>query len=164
MKNNALLVVALVLIAVGFVGLLGLEAVAPLGITYRESLGGAGRSAASGQRIYQTGLDSQGVSIPRTTIPVSAGALMMGGGGCASCHGANGHGSVVTMMRGYIEAPDITYTTLTNEGYTQAMINRAIRYGIDEHSRPMNALMPRWQMTDAELTDTIAYLKELSGQ
>ena len=35
---------------------------------------------------------------------------MMGGGGCGSCHGADGRGGTIRMMTGAgIEAPDITY-------------------------------------------------------
>jgi len=87
---------------------------------------------------------------------------MMGGGGCASCHGANGQGRAVPMMTGYIEAPDITYRSLTNEGYDQRTVFRAIRYGIDQNSKPLDSSMPRWQMTDVEVRDVLAYLKELS--
>jgi cytochrome c oxidase subunit 2 len=165
MRDKALLITALVLLGVGIVGALVLEALTPLGtVGQQSSLGGAGTSAARGQRIFQSGLDENGREIPRSAIPVSQGALMMGGGGCASCHAANGQGSAVSMMTGYIEAPDITYTTLTNAGYTDRTIYRAIRYGIDEENKNLNPAMPRWQMTDSEVRDVVAYLKELSGQ
>jgi cytochrome c oxidase subunit II len=159
----------LALLGIGIVGLLIVETVAPLGLGLTNAgtgrgLGGAGSSAARGQRIYQTGTDPSGREIPRSAIPLSQGALMMGGGGCGSCHGANGRGSTVSMMTDYIEAPDITYTSLTNEGYTDTKIYRAIRYGIDENSKPLNSAMPRWQMSDSEVNDVVAYLKELSGQ
>jgi cytochrome c oxidase subunit 2 len=162
MKHTGLLIIALTLIGVGVFGLFALEALAPIATFYRPGLGGAGSSAARGQRIYQSGFDENGREIPRSTIPPSQAALMMGGGGCASCHGANGRGSTVTMRMGYIEAPDTTYRTLTNEGYTDTKISRAIRYGIDENSKPLDSSMPRWQMTDAEVRDVLAYLKELS--
>ena len=65
-------------------------------------------------------------------------------------------------MNGSIEAPDITYRALTNDGYDERTIARAIRYGIDEDSKPLDSSMPRWQMTNDEVQDVIAYLKELS--
>lgn len=175
MRRNTLLIVGLALLVVGIVGVLVIEAVGPgFGFVSVSSSGGATGGttgatsstslAAAGQHIYQTGLDAQGVQIARSSIPISEGALMMGGGGCASCHGANGQGSVVSMMMGYIEAPDITYTTLTHEGYTDTTIYRAIRYGINEENKNLNPAMPRWQLTDTEVRQVVAYLKELSGQ
>ncbi len=146
MRDKALLITALALIGAGLLGALVLEAIAPLArggigvVTGRSpSLGGAGATAARGQRIYQSGRDANGRTIPRTTIPFSEGALMMGGGGCASCHGANGRGSTVSMMAGYIEAPDITYKSLANEGYTDAKIYRAIRYGISRERQAVRS-------------------------
>ncbi len=172
MQHKWLLILGIVMVAVGFIGVLVLEGVAGFsGIQTLSSTTSSSTSApttqaglaAAGQHIYQTGLDAQGRTIARSTIPVSEGALMMGGGGCASCHGANGQGSVVSMMMGYIEAPPITYSTLTNEGYTDNTIYRAIRYGINEENKNMNPAMPRWQLTDTEVKEVVAYLKELSG-
>jgi cytochrome c oxidase subunit II len=162
MKHAGLLIVALVLIGVGVLGLLVTEAVRPLAVYYQQAPGSAGSSAARGQRIYRTGLSASGQPIPRTTQPLSQGALMMGGGGCASCHGGNGRGRTFSMMGDSIEAPDITYGSLTDEGYTDTKVYRAIRYGIDENGAPLDPSMPRWQMTDTELADVLAYLKELS--
>ncbi len=88
---------------------------------------------------------------------------MMGGGGCASCHGADGRGGTIGMM-GSIQTPDITYAALEREGYTDTKIYRAVRYGIDENSAPLDSTMPRWRMTDSEVRDVVAYLKELSSQ
>jgi cytochrome c oxidase subunit 2 len=163
MRHTWLLVLGLVLLGVGVLGLLVAEYFATT-TTTTQSQARASSYATAGQRIFQTGLDAQGNPIPRSAPPVSEGALMMGGGGCASCHGSNGHGSTVSMMMGFIEAPDITYTTLTHEGYTDSTIERAIRDGVDEENKPLDQAMPRWHMTAAQLRDTLAYLKELSGQ
>ncbi len=164
MRHTGLLITALILLGVGAFGLLAVEALTPVATFYRPGLGGAGPSAANGQRVYQSGMDANGREIPRSAIPPSQGALMRGGGGCASCHGANGRGGTVTMRMGYIGAPDITYRALTNEGYADTKTYRAIRYGIDANSKPLDPAMPRWQMTDSEVKDVVAYLKELSGQ
>jgi len=125
--------------------------------------GGDGYSSI-GQRIYLTGVGSDGRDISRTAPRVSQGALMMGGGGCGSCHAANGRGGTIRMMTGTaIKAPNITYGTLIKNGFTDELIRRAIRDGLDEQGKPLDVAMPRWQMSDADLNATIAYLKQLNA-
>ena len=125
---------------------------------------GAGSYSSVGERIYLTGVGTDGKDIPRTAPPVSQGSLMMGGGGCGSCHGPDGLGGTIRMMAGTaITAPDITYDALVNEGFTDATIKRAIRDGLDESDKPLEEAMPRWQMSDADANAVIAYLRELSG-
>ncbi len=164
MRHTWVLVLGLVLLLVGFVGLIAVEIFAPTTVATTGTRARASAFATAGERIYQTGLDANGNPIPRSAPPISEGVLMMGGGGCASCHGSNGQGGTVSMMMGYIEAPAITYTTLTGEGYTDSTIERAIRDGINEENKSLDSAMPRWHMTSAELRDTLAYLKELSGK
>lgn len=129
--------------------------------------GGTGSTSYSsdGQRIYLTGVGSDGQTIPHTAPRVSQGALMMGGGGCGSCHGANGRGGTIRMMIGAaIKAPDITHAALVKAGFTDATIADAIRKGTDESGKPLKDAMPRWKMSDADLNATIAYLKVLGTQ
>jgi len=118
-----------------------------------------------GERIFLTGVGSDGQAIRRTSPAVSQGSLMMGGNGCGSCHAADGRGGRISMMTGAaIEAPDITYNELIEEGFTDATIKRAIREGLEESGEPLEDAMPRWQMSDADADATIAYLKQLDGQ
>lgn len=131
-------------------------------------MGGSGSSGGNytsvGQRIFLTGVGSDGQSIPRTATRVSQGSLMMSGGGCGSCHRANGRGGTIRMMMGTaIKTPDITYGALIKEGFTDATIKRAILDGLDEAGKPLNEPMPRWQMTNADVDATIAYLKTLGS-
>ena len=129
--------------------------------------GGSGSSsyASSGERIFLTGVGSDGQAIPHTTSRVAQGSLMMGGGGCGSCHGADGRGGTLRMMGGAaIQAPDVTYDALVQSGFTDATIRRAILNGLDESGEPLDAAMPRWQMSPADLGATIAYLKELAAR
>jgi mono/diheme cytochrome c family protein len=130
-------------------------------------MGGGGSAANSyssdGQRIFLSGVGTNGQDIPRSASRVSQGSLMMGGGGCGSCHGASGLGGQIRMMTGAaVDAPNITYDALIEDGFTDATIRQAIRDGVDESGKPLGDAMPRWQMTDADLEATIAYLKELS--
>jgi cytochrome c oxidase subunit 2 len=163
MKRNGLLILALAAIAVGAVGLLTVSTL------LSGALGGA--YSSSGQRIYYTGANTQG-PIPRT---VAGGAIagfgMMGNAACVGCHGQDGRGGRVGMMSGSVVIPDIRYSTLTSarsEGtatlppWTDADIARAIREGIEPDGNRLVAPMPRWAMTDADVKDLIAYLKELS--
>lgn len=120
--------------------------------------------ASVGERIFLTGVGTDGQTIPHNAPQVSQGSLTMGGGGCGSCHGANGRGGTIRMMAGSsIKAPDITYDALIAAGFTDATIRGAIRNGLDEAGKPLDVAMPHWQMNGADLAATIAYLKVLSA-
>ena len=98
--------------------------------------GGSGSTsyASPGERIFLSGVGSDGRALPRTVSRVAQGSLMMGGGGCASCHGADGRGGTLSTMSGAaIEAPDV-----------------------DETGKPLDAAMPPWRMTPVDLGATIA--------
>lgn len=129
------------------------------------SSGAAGTFTSVGQRIYLTGVGTDGNSIKRTSTRVAQGSLMMGGGGCGSCHAANGRGGTISMMTGEaIKVPDVTYGALIKSGLTDANIRTAIHDGLDETGKRLQSSMPRWQMTDPDLDATIAYLKELGAK
>jgi hypothetical protein len=126
---------------------------------------GTGSYSSVGERIFLTGVGSDGQAIKRNAPAVSQGSLMMSGNGCGSCHGADGRGGTISMMMGAaIETPDITYDELIEDGFTDATIKRAIRDGLDEAGKPLEDAMPRWQMSDADVDATIAYLKELGAR
>lgn len=127
--------------------------------------GSAGSYSSVGQAIFLTGVGTDGRRISSTAANVSQGSLMMGGGGCGSCHGANGRGGTIRMMNGNaVKVPDVTYDALIKAGFTDATIQRAIHDGLDETGKPLHAVMPRWQMSGADLDATVAYLKVLSRQ
>jgi cytochrome c oxidase subunit II len=128
---------------------------------------GSGGNAYSsvGERIYLTGVGASGQKISRNAPAVSQGSLMMRGGGCGSCHGADGRGGTIKMMTGTaVRAPNITYAALIRDGYTDVTIGRAIRHGLDQSGQPLQAAMPRWQMNAADVGAVIAYLKQLAAQ
>ena len=79
--------------------------------------------------------------------------------------GANGRCGTIRRAAGTaIEAPGITYAELLKDGFTDATIRDAIRSGLDESRKPLKEAMPRWQMSDANVSATIAYLKVLGSQ
>lgn len=122
--------------------------------------------ASNGEQIYSTG-----TSATTGPIPVVGGPMWMqvGGYGCVACHGVTGRGGVPVMM-GTAIPPDIRYEALIKgvyehgkkeTPYTDALIKRAITKGLDPDGEPLDWTMPRWQMTDGDLNDLLAYLKTL---
>jgi mono/diheme cytochrome c family protein len=161
-KNTGLL--GLLLIAVGAIGLFAMA-------TVFAAQPGPNRFTSTGQRVYYTGADVAGRPIPRT---IAGGGVMgfgmMGAAACVDCHGEDGRGGRVGMMFGVLDIPDIRYSDLTSvrsedgttvAAWTDAQIARAIRDGVEPNGEPLKAPMPRWDMTDVQLADMIAYLKEL---
>lgn len=158
MKGMVWLFGSLGLIAIGVVGLVLLGTGLLAGTTVGST------SVARGQWIFQTGYDTTGQPIPY------AGGMGMMQAGCASCHGADGHG-LRTMM---FVSPNITYRNLTDPAgfsepdgtrgstYTDDQIRRAVTQGLDPEGKPLDWPMPHWQLTDAEWNDLLAYLKTLS--
>ncbi len=127
-----------------------------------DGAGASGSYSSAGERIWLTGVGVDDRLIRRTAPPIAEGSLMMGGGGCGSCHAQDGRGGTIRMMMGpAIEAPDVTYSALIKEGFTDATIARAIRDGLHERGEPLDTAMPRWQMSNADVDATIAYLKVL---
>jgi len=159
MKRKTLMAYGITALLVGLVGLAVVVA-APWG-----------SSSSPGQRIYYTGADAAG-PIPRALAGGGfTGPGMMGNVACVGCHGEDGRGGRIGMMYGTVDVPDIRYATLTTarseEGttvaaWTDADIARAIRDGIEPNGQRLKAPMPRWSMTDTDISDVIGYLKELS--
>lgn len=124
----------------------------------------SGDVAPLGEQIYFTGANASGL-IPRSGGPGG----MMRGRSCAGCHGADGRGGSLGMMSN-VEVPDIRYSALTSPhpeddpptpAWTDADIARAIRDGVEPNGESLDAFMPRWDMSDTDLREVIAYLKEL---
>jgi cytochrome c oxidase subunit 2 len=126
---------------------------------------GSGDYSSTGQRIFLAGVGGDGQPIAQSASRVARSSLMMGGGGCASCHGADGRGGTLKTMSGTaIKAPDVTYDALVKGGFTDATIRRAILRGLDDSGQPLDAAMPRWRMSSADLDATIAYLTARSAR
>lgn len=136
-----------------------------------EGLGGYGFEdrlyRSNGQRIYYTGVNQHGQRISFEGGPMWQ---YMHGGGCVSCHGENGRGGVPVMMGTEIP-PDIRYGHLIEEEheegheehppYTDESIRLAITDGLDPAGQPLDYTMPRWQMSEADLSDLLDFLKDL---
>ena len=106
-------------------------------------------SASNGERIFKSGVNAQGDAIGNS--------MMTGMGGCSMCHGLDGHGG---QMMGRAE-PCNTFKCLTARGYSADLIKRAVTQGLAVDGRPLDLMMPRWQMSDSDLNDLITYLQSL---
>jgi mono/diheme cytochrome c family protein len=129
----------------------------------------------NGEIIYREGLLPNGESLKA----VGQGGYRLTGKQvtCANCHRRSGFGT----SEGDILSPAITGQILFNpreishkqlshtrqEGvgvrpaYTDATLRRAIREGIGAGGRKLDTFMPRFELTDTDLNDLIAYLKVL---
>ena len=88
---------------------------------------------------------------------------------CASCHGSDGRGR----REGGAVAVDIRHDTITKpyaritesgrsrSPYSDTLLKRAIVEGLDSDGHVLDFTMPRWQMSDRDLADLIAYLDRL---
>lgn len=85
---------------------------------------------------------------------------------CANCHGAYGTGGQEAGLR----APPIDWNTLSSprvvplfgrqrNAYDIAALKRAITQGVDVDGVPLSVGMPRYQMSDGQIDDLIAYLQ-----
>jgi len=123
---------------------------------------GQGAFTSNGEQIYFTAISDRGTDITFTGGPSSKGWMMMGGQlACASCHGPDGRGGVHSMgMMQTMDAKDIRWSTLQNE-FDEQKFKAAVEEGKDPDGTQLSADMPRWSMSDADISDLIAYLKTL---
>jgi mono/diheme cytochrome c family protein len=125
---------------------------------------------ANGEQIYFRATGLAGNAITYSGGP-PFGGMMMGGGmlTCATCHGPEGHGGNVMMRMQVIDAPPIDYPDLVSmaqsdagkSSYTIEDFRNAVIQGKDVDGSDLDQDMPRWQMSDQDLTDLFAFLKTL---
>jgi hypothetical protein len=136
----------------------------------------------AGRRIYEQGLALDGTPLQATSVGDSrlSGAMAA----CIACHRRSGMGSreanlVVSPVTGPILFAKTAQTWPQRPGrapqqvaplrqdsrdaYDDASLVRAIRDGIDPNGRPLDPLMPRYAIADADAAALIAYLRGLSA-
>ena len=106
------------------------------------------------------------------------GMMMMGGNlSYASCHGVDAKGGKHIMHMEVMDAPDIRWTALSNDHHEMGdagnkTMTPAKAYNFDDFKNSvengkhpdgdiLKTDMPRWKMSDADLTDLMNYLKSL---
>lgn len=125
---------------------------------------------SNGQRIFFTGVSERSGPISFEMDMGMMGRMMGAGGtmGCAMCHGPDGRGG--QMM---VDVPNITYQNLTKAqepipgvrlgrpAYNDELLKLAITKGIGARGNKLIGMMPRWKMSERDLSDVIEYLKTL---
>jgi hypothetical protein len=146
-------------------------------INQRGGWFGNGNFASNGEQVYFTVTNDRGQRIQYTGGP-NVGGMMMGLGtslSCSSCHGSDGRGGLHTMHMDVMDAPDIRFSTLSNEEeehgdeghgdehgeYDLEVFRQAVVEGQHPDGEPLSREMPRWRMDDKDLTDLLLFLKTL---
>jgi cytochrome c553 len=133
---------------------------------------------ALGQRLYREGIRASGE--PLTATGAAQSRLSGKDAACATCHRRSGFGSsegkfVIRPIIGPAllqeqTAPLPTPRMKARVGvsqrppYDEALLARAMRGGTDASGKPLNALMPRYQLSDEEMKALSAYLFALAAQ
>ncbi len=133
--------------------------------------------ASNGERIYFTATNEQGEAIPYEGGPAYGGMMMQSRLACVSCHGADGRGGIHVMHMQVMDAPDIRYKALNSEvgehennqdgiehfpgEYNLDAFRQAVVNGKHPDGEPLSADMPRWEISDEDLTALLEYLKLL---
>ena len=123
---------------------------------------GTGVFHSNGERIYFTSTSERGTVISYTSGPASSGWMMMRGQlACVSCHGPNGRGGKHMMgMMQVMDSKDIRWSVLQPE-FDAEKFRLAVVKGQDPDGTQLNQDMPRWNISDDDLADLIAFLKTL---
>ncbi len=131
----------------------------------------------AGEAIYRRGVLPAGTALQGTREP----GLHIEGtaAACVNCHRRSGLG----MIEGHVTIPPVAGNYLFHpraatadeldlpfvagmqadrDPYTDATLARAIRDGVRADGKPLDVLMPRFQLDDAQMGALIAYLKKLS--
>jgi hypothetical protein len=137
----------------------------------------AGESPVAGEAIYLRGMLTSGAPLEATRGDGSA-QTQGAAAACVKCHRRSGLG----MKEGPVLIPPITGQFLfhslhaksdeaqlpyvenaraNREGYTDATLARVIREGIDSDGKTLGYLMPRYHLSDADMTALIVYLRSL---
>ncbi|HEY0766433.1 MAG TPA: hypothetical protein VGD47_00635 [Steroidobacteraceae bacterium] len=137
-------------------------------------LAAAPANASAAESLYRRGLMPSGAPVQATR---EAGAALNGAdAACVNCHRRSGLGSsegritippiagpYLFIARGKsLEqqgVPFVDTERVNHEAYTDESLARAIREGISANGRPLNYLMPRYQIDDRTMAELIDYLK-----
>ena len=118
-----------------------------------------------GRHIFQHGESPAGRPMTAVTGGAELGANIFA---CGTCHGMDGRG----VAEGSVEPSEIRWETLQKivmtgrkrPRYDDERLKRAIREGVDSAGNALSPVMPRFRISDADLSDLVAYLKRLGNE
>lgn len=135
-------------------------AAGPFGLTEREK---------QGKQIYLQGVSPTGGKI---TANLNGNELPANALPCAGCHGRDGRGK----PEGGVDPSNLQWDELTKPyevtkstgrrhgTYTDRLFVRAASLGLDPAGNPLNAAMPRYQMSREDMDRLLAYVKRLGRE
>ena len=144
---------------------------------------GPGRTAqealvAQGQKIYREGIGVSGE--PLLAVGAAQSALSGSAVACAACHRRSGYGAsegqftirpitapaLFQAQTQVVTSPRIKAQLGTRQRapYTEDSLAKAIRSGVDSGGQPLNPVMPRYAMGEADMKAISAYLATLSDK
>jgi ABC-type branched-subunit amino acid transport system substrate-binding protein len=103
--------------------------------------------------------------VQRTEAPAPASIVP-----CISCHSADGRGSDDAIASSNVSWNAMTSPDRHQHGqrvhapYDEETLARAITEGVDPDGNSLEAIMPRYNMSDEDMADLIAYLKVIDSQ
>ncbi len=137
-----------------------------------------GTGDSNGERIYFTASNDREQRITYTGGPAFGGMMMGSQLACVSCHGRDARGGVHIMMMQVMEAPDIRWLALASEvdGANQAggehdeahseydleTFRMAVVEGKHPDGERLSNDMPRWNLSDEDLSDLADFLKSIA--
>jgi hypothetical protein len=138
------------------------------------ALGAAPATPSAGETLYRRGLLPSGE--PVQALREGNATVRGTDAACVNCHRRSGLGStegrisIPPVTGPYLFAPRaksleelgiplVDTARILHEPYTDASLARAIRDGVGANGRPLNYLMPRYQLDDAAMAGLIDYLR-----
>lgn len=136
-------------------------------------------AADTGKAIYRHGTLGSGAPLEAQR---EAGQRLRGAdAACANCHRRSGFGaregriSIPPITGRFLLRPESSVTPAPDSflpyvesmrvnhvpAYSEATLARAIRYGLNAEGKPLNYLMPRFDLNDSDMASLIEYLKQL---
>jgi hypothetical protein len=136
----------------------------------------AASAGAAGEDLFRRGLLPSGE--PVRAVRAGNASIAGGDAACVNCHRRSGLGStegritIPPITGPYLFAPRdksleelgipfVDNARLLHEPYTDETLARAIREGIGANGKPLDYLMPRYQVDDGAMAELIAYLKSM---
>jgi hypothetical protein len=125
-------------------------------------------SIEAGQQIYSKGESPSGSPLSAVLGDTVVPATLMP---CGSCHGSDGKGRA----EGGIVPSDITWGALVRthetdkalerrrKAYGLDSLRRVLREGLDPSGNELGITMPRYQITEGDMSSLLAYLKQLGS-
>ncbi|MDF1695910.1 MAG: ABC transporter substrate-binding protein [Saprospiraceae bacterium] len=134
-----------------------------------QNFAGLTPSQERGKLIYTQGKRVSGTPIKASMSGANFDAMILP---CVNCHGEKGIGNA---EGGIIPTP-VRWSTLTQSytiefkngrkriAYTENTIGKVIKEGIDPSGNEIDKVMPRYELSDSDVEDLIAYFKVLGNE